>query len=361
MNRKRKESNTSTPPKRKKVRLSKKVPKRKKKTGNLKEDSEYNDSSDSSKQGSTQDHFSKMNIGQEDIDDDSVNRNLEEPACDANPITQAYLHNIKNNTYHPNNSTCISLNVIMVCKRHFLGENKPREDNDINHYQDLKELNKHLLDWDYVSTTDVHEFRLFLWNSLTEEFKSTAMHWVQEQLMKDLMRQDIGSKYKIENFQDVMNWHGSIEGATMDEVAWRSKYRVFDNNKRVNDKIQQTKSDWGIHYESEAWTGFFESLFNYSKRMIFKNIDHRREIVHGKKLSITQTNNRVKKKSNPQEHTIKKRKKGEFDASLFISFKDDVQKNQFNLFAKKHGQPDCQVDVARVTPAEKPLPKVPRQ
>ena len=109
------------------------------------------------------------------------------------------------------------------------------------------------------------------------------MHWVQEQLSKDLMRQDKGSKHNVENFQDAMNWHGSIEGATMDEVAWRSKCRVFDNNKRVHQKTQQTKSDWGIHYESEAWTGFFETLFNYSKRMIFKNIEHKRHIVHGKK------------------------------------------------------------------------------
>ena len=135
------------------------------------------------------------------------------------------------------------------------------------------------------------------------------MHWVQEQLSKDLMRQDEGSKHKIDNFQDVMNWHGSIEGATMDEVAWRSKHRAFDNVKRVHEKIQQTKSDWGIHYESEAHTGFFETLFNYSKRMIFKNIEHKRHIVHGKKLSTTQPNNKVKKKSNPQECTIKKEKR----------------------------------------------------
>ena len=149
MNRKRKESNASSPPKRKKVRLSKKAPKRKKKKGNLKEDSDYNDSSDSSTQGSTQDqniitendHFSQMKTGHEDIDDDSVNKNLEEPACDANPI--------------------MSLNVIMVCKKNFLSENKPREDNSIIHYQEIKELNEHSLDWNCVSTTDAHDFRLF--------------------------------------------------------------------------------------------------------------------------------------------------------------------------------------------------------
>ena len=107
------------------------------------------------------DHFSQMKTGHEDIDDDSVNKNLEEPACDANPITQAYLYNIKNNVCHPNNSTCTSLNVVMVCKKNFLSENKPREDNSINHYQELKELNEHLLDWNYVSTTDAHDFRLF--------------------------------------------------------------------------------------------------------------------------------------------------------------------------------------------------------
>ena len=103
-----------------------------------------------------------MKTGHEDVDDDSVNKNLEEPACDANPITQAYLYNIKNNTHHPNNNTHMSLNVIIACKKNFLSENKPREDDSINHYQDLKELNEDLLDWNYVSTADVFDFRLFL-------------------------------------------------------------------------------------------------------------------------------------------------------------------------------------------------------
>ena len=119
--------------------------------------------------------------------------------------------------------------------------------------------------------------------------------------------------------------------------------------------------DWGIHCESESWSGFFETLFNYSKRMVFKNIEHRRTKEHGKKLSLTQTNNQVKKKSNPQEFTTRKRKKGVFDATLFVKFKDDTSKNQYNTFVKRHGRPDCQVDVANIEAADKPLPKLPRQ
>ena len=62
--------------------------------------------------------------------------------------------------------------------------------------------------------------------------------------------------------------------------------------------------------------------------MVFKNIEHRREKDHGKKLSSTQSNNKVKKKSNPQEFTARKRKRGEFDATLFVKFKDEIRKNQ---------------------------------
>ena len=69
----------------------------------------------------------------------------------------------------------------------------------------------------------------------------------------------------------------------------------------------------------------------------------------------------MKKKSNPQEFTTRKRKKGVFDATLFVKFKDDISKNQHNTFVKRHGRPDCQVDVANIQAADKPLPKLPRQ
>ena len=236
MNRKQKGSKTSTPPKRKKVKLSKRKSKRKQPKGNLKDDSDYKESSDSSSQdsiqdkGIDQDQFSQMNLDREDIEVDNEDvTNLEEQVDESNIIIKTYLHNIKNNIYNPNNGSYVSLNVIMICQKSFLTENKPIEDQAMKHYNQLKELNEDFLDWDFATATDVHDFRVFLWNALNEDFKSTAMLWIQEQLMQDLLRRDRNAKtpnpkrWQIDNFDDVLHWHGSIDGATDDEVAWRSK------------------------------------------------------------------------------------------------------------------------------------------
>ena len=80
-----------------------------------------------------------------------------------------------------------------------------------------------------------------------------------------------------------------------------------------------------------------------------------------KKLSLTAIDNKVMKKNKPGEFTACKRKKGVFDASKFLQFKDNIAKHHCNLHVKKHGRPDCQVEVKAVLPSEKPLPKLPRQ
>ena len=92
--------------------------------------------------------------------------------------------------------------------------------------------------------------------------------------MQDLLSQDKNSKWNTDNFDDVLHWHESVDGDAKDEVAWRSKCKVFNDKKRVNKKIQQTKAEWGTYYELESWSGFFKTLFYCLKRMIFKNIEH---------------------------------------------------------------------------------------
>ena len=67
--------------------------------------------------------------------------------------------------------------------------------------------------------------------------------------------------------------------------------------------------------------------------MIFKTIEYRRETDHGKKLSLTASNDQVKK-NKPEEFTMFVRKKGVFDATKFIKFKDDVARHQHNIFVK---------------------------
>ena len=115
----------------------------------------------------------------------------------------------------------------------------------------------------------------------------------------------------------------------------------------------------GVHYECESSNGFFETMFNHAKRMIFKTIEHRRETDHGKKLSLTASNDQVKKINQKNLQHLKAKKVSLMQPNLLNSRMTWQDTN--TIFCQKHGRSDCQVEVKAVLPKDKPFPKLPRQ
>ena len=68
-----------------------------------------------------------------------------------------------------------------------------------------------------------------------------------------------------------------------------------------------------------------------------KKVTNRRDKTYSKRLNTTLNDNKVPKKSNPNEITMLKQTKRVFNASKFVDFKDDKTKCQFNNFVTKYG------------------------
>ena len=71
-------------------------------------------------------------------------------------------------------------------------------------------------------------------------------------------------------------------------------------------------------------------------------------------ISSTTKNNKLPKKSNPNELTVFKRRPGQFYTDKFIHFKDDVARNKFNTFIMNNsGTEDIKVEVKVMSLAKK--------
>ena len=66
------------------------------------------------------------------------------------------------------------------------------------------------------------------------------MQWMVNQLNGNLQNKFKDEHDEITNQRDFLNWHDSLEGATQDKIAWRSRQRPFDN---MNNEIKKLTTD----------------------------------------------------------------------------------------------------------------------
>ena len=64
-----------------------------------------------------------------------------------------------------------------------------------------------------------------------------------------------------------MNWHESLQGATQDEIAWRSRQCPFDNmNDEMKKLTKDLKTDLGMQYEHKSMKGSVETVLGFYKK-----------------------------------------------------------------------------------------------
>ena len=83
-----------------------------------------------------------------------------------------------------------------------------------------------------------------------------------------------------------------------------------------------------------------------------------RGMTHGKLHTVALKNKKVPKKNDPDESTMFKRKKGEFDAMNCVTFKNDQAKETFNFFVMENNLPEFKVELQVKNPSENPEPKL---
>ena len=94
------------------------------------------------------------------------------------------------------------------------------------------------------------------------------------------------------NWQDALEWHESLEGATQDEIAWKSRQLVFDDIPVMKEVASYFLIKLGIQYDEVSKRGGpVEKTMNLAKRMLQKQIQDNRKNVHGKTINSTSKNN----------------------------------------------------------------------
>ena len=139
------------------------------------------------------------------------------------------------------------------------------------------------------------------------------------------------------NWRDLLRWHGELEGATKDEIAWRSRQLPFDNKNKMKELATRFKFDIGVGYANRNKSGWVETLNKHSKRLTQKTTQDKRRSTHGKLLNSASTNNKTPKKNNPEQTTILKRKMGSFDPNNFVHFQVEDGIGAFNDWITEHG------------------------
>ena len=94
-------------------------------------------------------------------------------------------------------------------------------------------------------------------------------------------------------------------------------------------------------------------MLRYSKTQAQKRSQRKSDATHGKRINIAASINKALKKSNPNETTIVKRKKGVFVPSRFTHFKEEATKMKHDAFLSCHEYPEFIVDIETKTLSKK--------
>ena len=124
--------------------------------------------------------------------------------------------------------------------------------------------------------------------------------WNMNHLTEDLRNKHPHVKTLPNNWRDLLRWHGELEGATKDEIAWRSRQLPFDDKNKMKELATRFKFDIGVGYDSRNKSGWVETLNKHSKRLTQKTMQDKRRSTHGKLLNSTSTNDKTPKKNNPE-------------------------------------------------------------
>ena len=216
-------------------------------------------------------------------------------------------------------------------KNSFKDKNPCKEDAK-DHKLSFSKLNHNFLEWNHMTHDQVFAHVLFCWDVIANAYKS---HWIPSMIMKlthGLRFRLTNQSFRIIIFQDLLKFHMSPAGTFKDAIGWRSLCTPIDFTNNHKECELKMKCLIGMNYEKEGKQGFHKLLSNNANRQIRKTIKIKRKEMHGKILSATSKNDKVRKKSDPSKWTSRKSTKGVFDPEKMMHFTSlDEKKMEYLL------------------------------
>jgi len=236
--------------------------------------------------------------------------NLEIELSKDNPFINNWLLAAHNERYHERNDDYKTHNATFITLNRWQGEKKSIEEMAKKQLEKFRTLNprftKHNECQDAQLVRHIWEFMHAVFVQTHKKCKAMFMQVMIKQLKDDLKAENPKRKTFPENWREFTDWHRTLEGATMDYVAWNSRQKPFDNKKHTKDVAKEFMCDLGIGYEDRSKKGWVETANRHTKRLNQKNIQENRKSTHGKLLNSTFKMNKTTKKNNPEEKTTLK-------------------------------------------------------
>ena len=109
------------------------------------------------------------------------------------------------------------------------------------------------------------------------KYKVKFIQAMIKQLKGDLKVANLKCKIFPKNQRKFIDWHKTLEGATIDSEAQKSRQKPFYKRKCMEDIAKEFMIDLGIGYESRSKKGQFKTANRYTIRLNLKKYSRQTE------------------------------------------------------------------------------------
>ena len=289
--------------------------------------------------------------------------NVEIEVSKENPFINSWFLAASTEQFHERNDSCKTHDVIIITPNRWQGDKKPTEVMAKVQLEPFRNLNPMFINYNEHQDSQLvrchWEFMFSVFMKIHVKCKAKFMQVMIKQLTDDLKMANPKRHKFPKNWREFVDWHKSLEGATMDYEAWNSRQKPFDSKKFMGDIAKDFMIDLGIGHDDRSKKGWIETANRHTKRMNQKSIQDNRKSSHGKLLNSTLKSNKTVKKNKPGEETTLKRKLGEFEPNHFVSFSGEDGVGHFNDWLMRNGGNEKdKIPVTIVPSSKKPKPSL---